>query len=285
MSAKASQSSAGHSQSINNLDSRLSHITSTLDTMGQMLGGIPVNTESAFEKGVMAYLNLMHSQMTEMKVEQAKLRDEMLVRNRNVWESVDHLQLSVAKTEQYSRRDTVTVVGLPVENLGAESQSELTQKVADCLSISGETVVPSDLSAVHRNSNQIKEIRGKKVPPSVTVRFSNINKKDNALKGYRNYDTSQGKPRDVKVYQSLTPHYSTLRNTMFEFLNSKPEDGKDFGGITNNKDLKPKWITYQSPTSGFAVKLKSGEYFNRIHVWNDFIKTIWEKFPDCRVAR
>ena len=264
-----------------NFDSRLTGITNVLDTMGDMLQKIEADT--VFEKSVLSYLNLLHSMVKDMKIEQAQLRDEMLVRNSNVRDSVDDLTLSVVKTEQYSRRDTVTVVGLPVENIDAESQSDLTSKVARQLSLSGESVAPSDLTAVHRNSRQIKDIRGKKIPPSVTVRFANINKKDNTLRGYKNYDVSQGKPRDVKVYQSLTSHYTTVRGTMYDFLNSKPEDGKDFGKIVNN-GLKVKWITYQSPTSGFAVKLQTGEYFNRIHVWSDFVNTIWDKFPACRAT-
>ena len=56
---------------------------------------------------------------------------------------------------------------------------------------------------------------------------------------------------------------------MYEFLNSKPDDDKDFGDIVN-MNLKPKWVTYQSPSSGFAVKLESGDYFNGIHMWGDF---------------
>ena len=70
---------------------------------------------------------------------------------------------------------------------------------------------------------------------------------------------------------------------MYEFLNSKPDDDKDFGDIVN-MNHKPKWVTYQSPSSGFAVKLESGDYFNGIHMWGDFVKAIWSKFPSCRVS-
>jgi hypothetical protein len=262
------------------LGNQLSSVTSVIDTMGQMLGNI--TGTSRFEQEVLSYLNLLHSTVKDMKTELAKLRDEMIVRNRNVRDTVDDLMLSVVKTEQYSRRDTVTVVGLPVDNVDAESQSELTRKVATQLSLSGETVEPSDLSAVHRNSRQIKEIKGRKVPPSVTVRFVNINKKDKALRGYKNYDSVEGKSRDVKIYQSLTTHYSQLRGSMLDFFNSKPGEGKGFGRIKNS-ELKAKWITYQSPSSGFAVKLENGDYFNRIHVWQDFVDIILEKFPNCRV--
>ena len=54
---------------------------------------------------------------------------------------------NVVKTEQYGRRDTLTVVGIPKpEN---ESQVDLTKKVADCLTVSGVQVAPKDLSVVH----------------------------------------------------------------------------------------------------------------------------------------
>lgn len=262
------------------LDRSIGSVTSMLDRLGKTLEDLPAVTE--FEKGVKDYLGYMHSQVTEIKLEQSRLRDEMLVRSHQVRDSVSELTLNVAKTEQYTRRDTVTVVGL-LKPEGTESQDVLCSKVANVLSQSGETVVVDDLSAVHRNSRDNKVIRGKTVPPSITVRFCRINKKDNVLRGYRNFDVAQNKPRDVKLYQSLTPHYSDLRKSMYEFLNSKPTDNKSFGCIMN-VDLKPKWVTYQSPTSGFAVKLSSGEYFNGIHSWDDFAKHILNKFPNCRVT-
>ncbi len=134
----------------------LSGVTATLDTMKQMLDGLTAETD--FERGILTYLALLHSQVCEarteharLREEQARMRDEMLVRNRNVRESVEDLSLNVLKTEQYSRRDTVTVVGL-IKPEGAETHSELTKKVADVLSASGETVTVDDLSVAHRNS-------------------------------------------------------------------------------------------------------------------------------------
>jgi hypothetical protein len=114
------------------------------------------------------------------------IRDEMLIRNRNVRESVDGLAESVIKTEQYPRRDTVTVVGLPMHE--SESQDNLCKKVAETLSLSGSAVKPADLSTVHCNSKGSKLIKGKTVPPSITVRFCQINQRNNVLRGYRNYD-------------------------------------------------------------------------------------------------
>ena len=262
------------------IDHRISEMTPTLDHMyNSLLAGL--TAQSPFEKSILTYLGFLHSQVKEFKIEQCKLREEMIVRNRNVTESVDNLTLSVVKTEQYARRDTVTVVGLAKPD--GESTDDLAKKVAEALSNSGETVVPDDFSAIHRNSKDNRTVRGKVIPPTVTARFSRISKKDNVLRGYRNFDTSANKPREVKVYQSLTPHYTDLRLSIYKFLNSEPSDSENniLGSICN-RGLKPKWVTYQSPTSGFAVKLASGEYFNGIHVLSDFEKAIANKFPNCR---
>ena len=125
-------------------------------------------------------------------------------------------------------------------------------------------------------------MKGVAVPPSVTVRFCRINKKDSVLRGYKNYDAANKKPRQTRVYQSLSSHYSDLRRAMYTFFGSKP-DSRDFGDIRNT-NLNVKWITYQSPSSGFAFKTQSGDYFNGIHTFSDFAKAIYDKYPACRVA-
>ena len=151
-----------YSQRLVSASDNMSAINSTLDTMKSMLDDLVANSE--FEKGIKTYLALLHSQVCEARAEharlrddQARLRDEMLVRNRNVRESVDDLALNLVKTEQYSRRDTVTVVGLNKPD-GAESDSQLCDKVADALSASGVTVTADDLSVAHRNSKNNKTL-------------------------------------------------------------------------------------------------------------------------------
>ena len=277
-----SQHPSGHvpfDSQLSHVENRISSATATFNSLKNMLDSL--KPQSEFERGVVTYLDFLANQVREIKSEQVGLREEMLVRNRNMTESVDDLTLSVVKTEQYSRRDTVTVVGLPMPD--NENEADLCKKVAETLSVSGQQVVPADLSAVHRNSKSSKVIKGRTVPPSVTVRFSRINQKDNVLRGYKNYDVSQGKRRDTRVYQSLTSHYSALRSCMYEFFNNKNDDNAT--DIKNHVNLKVKWITYQSPTAGFAVKLDDGTYFSGIHMWYDFVKFIRNKFPDCIVGK
>ena len=286
-STDANQSQQEYSNRIVSASDNLSAITATLDTMKSMLDNLTATTD--FEKGIKTYLALLQSQVCEARAEharlrdeQARLRDEVIVRNRNVRESVNDLTLNVVKTEQYSRRDTITVVGLP-KPAGTEAESDLCNKVADVLSACGETVTADDLSVAHRNSKHSKVVRGNiTIPPSVTVRFAKISKKDSVLRGYRNYDQCLKKPREVRVYQSLTSHYSSVRNSIVEFFKSGP-DCENYGDVFNH-GLKLKWATYQSPTSGFAVKLDSavGEYMNGIHLFQDFLKQIYDKFPSCR---
>ena len=182
---------------------------------------------------------------------------------------------------QYSRRDTVTVVGLAKPD--AESQADLCTKVAAVLTQSGETVSVTDLSAVHRNSKDGRNIRGKVVPPSVTVRFCTVNKKDNILKRYSNYDSAKKAARDVRVYQSLSRHYSDLRSTIVEFCNGNESEVLQKFGM-RNCGVGLKWCTYQSPTAGFAIKLKDDTYFNKVHGWHDFARIFQSKFPESRLG-
>ena len=265
---------------LNNQSQRLESITPTLDHLYEKFQNGP-KPASDFEKSVSDFMAVLYCQIKELRNDHARLRDEMLVRNKMVSDSVDDLHLSVVKTEQYSRRDTITVVGL--DKPDTETEASLSQKVAETLCDSGVNVVPEDFSAIHRNSRDNRIIKGRTVPPSVTVRFSKINKKDSVLRSYRNYNQAASAPRKVKIYQSLTQHYADLRSGIFKFLKSDENDEFYTDGPIRNVGLKPKWVTYQSPTSGFAVKLASGEYFNGIHVWQDFVKHMMTKFPDCRV--
>ena len=145
-----------------------------------------------------------------------------------------------------------------------QTDAELEKKVAESLSLSGETVKPADFSVIHRNGNQTrKDRRGKDIPPSITVRFSKIGKKDKVLRGYKNFDVNSKTPRPVKVFQSLSPHYSGLRRYIVDFFSVNNVEG-NFG-----KQLK--WCTYQSPSAGLAVKWNSDEFMRDIHVVDDFL--------------
>jgi len=270
-----------HGAKLESQGHRISSLTPTLDHMYEKFKSGP-KPASDFEKSVADFMDVLYCQIKELKNEHAQLRDEMLFRNRDVTDSVEELHLSVVKTEQYSRRDTITVVGL--EKPETETETNLSQRVAETLSNSGVQVTPDDFSVLHRNGRDNRTVRGKTIPPSITVRFNRIHKKDAVLRKYRNFDTSSSAPRPVKIYQSLTQHYADLRSGIFKFLKSDKNDETYINGPICNAGLKPKWVTYQSPTSGFAVKLATGEYFNGIHVWRDFEKIILSNFPNCHTS-
>ncbi|KAL5246626.1 hypothetical protein ACHWQZ_G018740 [Mnemiopsis leidyi] len=194
-----------HGAKLESQGHRIASLTPTLDHMYEKFKSGP-KPASDFEKSVADFMDVLYCQIKELKNEHAQLRDEMLFRNRDVTDSVEELHLSVVKTEQYSRRDTITVVGL--EKPETETETNLSQRVAETLSNSGVQVTPDDFSVLHRNGRDNRTVRG----------------------------------------------------------------------------LKPKWVTYQSPTSGFAVKLATGEYFNGIHVWRDFEKIILSNFPNCHTS-
>ena len=221
-----------------------------------------------FQISVCNVLRLLVGQLKEIKLGQAKLQKSTINSLGIVDENLIDISRSAVKSEQYHRRDTLTVTGVPKNT--NETDAELEKKVAESLSLSGETVRPEDFSVIHRNGNQTrKDRRGKDIPPSVTVRFSKIGKKDKVLRGYKNFDVNSRTPRPVKVFQSLSPHYSGLRRYIVDFFSVSNAEG-NFG-----KQLK--WCTYQSPSAGLAVKLNSDEFMRDIHVVDDFLLKFAEK--------
>ena len=132
------------------------------------------------------------------------------------------------------------------------------------LSKAGTNVSANDFSAIHRNGklNKTIQVNGKdiQVPPSITVKLKNLNKKDAVLRGYKNYipgksANEKGKPRNIRVYQSLTEYYKALKDV----INTKC-------GTTH----PIRWIHWRSPTCGLAVKLKNGRLLTKIHCVSDF---------------
>ena len=75
----------------------------------------------------------------------------------------------------------------------------------------------------------------------------------------------------------MSPHYTELRKNIIEFFRSDTQDPE-------LKKYKLKWVTYQSPTAGLAVKLQSGEYFRGVHVWDDFLREFTYKVVAPRAA-
>ncbi len=242
------------------LDTNINAAVSTLDAIGPLID--QAKPDTPFQLTVCNALRLIVAQLKEIKLGQIQLGQNVDRSFSQV--DVDMLDMTrqVVKTEQYNRRDMVTVVGL--EKPSGETETSLTEKVAEHLSASGEEVKPADLTAVHRNGKESRMIKGKTIPPTVTVKFSKISKKDTVLKQYRNFDSAKNAPRPVKVYQSLSYHYSELRRYIVKFF------GED--NASDNLGLKLKWVTFQSPSSGLAVKLKKDDiYFNGIHVFDDFL--------------
>jgi hypothetical protein len=83
---------------------------------------------------------------------------------------------------------------------GLQKETEETEEtLAETLSVSGETVTAKDFTAVHRNGQEPRTTSGKNIPPSVTVKFHNISKKDKVLRNYKNYDFTNKKARTVDV--------------------------------------------------------------------------------------
>ena len=173
--------------------------------------------------------------------------------------TVDTIEVDTAKTDQYSRRNNIVVTGVEYKK-ETETYENLCNTVAEELSTSGVKVYNNDFSACHRNGNKVKVItqKGKKVkvPPSVTVRFYNSNMKDLVLRSYKNY--TDGKPKPVKVVQSLNNYYQALKSNISNFC--------------REKDVKILWMHWRSSSAGLCLKFDDGTIMSRIHSMTDFTK-------------
>ena len=232
-------------------------VASTLLTIKSMLETTPPSTP--FEINATNCINLLISQMVEMKHEQEVSNSKTA----GLMHVVRDIEVSTIKTEQYSRRDCITVTG--VSQAAGETRKDLGQKVASVLSKSGTPVKVDDLSAFHRNGGKGREVNlhngtKKFIPPSVTVKFKAINQKDDVLRNYKNYDSSKSKRMDIQVYQSLSSHYAELRRSIIKFFETDGALGKQV-----------KWVRYLSPTSGIGVKLKSEEFMKYINTMDEFL--------------
>ncbi|KAL5254798.1 hypothetical protein ACHWQZ_G014289 [Mnemiopsis leidyi] len=249
------------------IDRRISDMTPTLDHMyNTLLAGL--EPKSDFEKAVHTYLGLLHSQVKEIKIEQGKLREEIAVRSRNVMETVDEMKLSVVKTEQYGRRDTVTIVGLSKPD--NETEKDLSKKVAEALSNSGETVVPDDFSAIHRNSKDNRHVRGSTHRPIFAMFHLNISP-----------TTSCSDSKQIQYYSFSKTNVESLINDLESkvenLLGYEEPDFDDFFDIFNKaidthcKLEKPK-VTKRNPitnpwiTDGIVEAIRVKE-----ELYNDWI--------------
>ena len=164
------------------------------------------------------------------------------------------------KAKQYTRRNTVILSGLEMED--GETRAQLESKVSGILSESGIQVKTVDLDHCHRNGSTYKKIDNKSVPPSVTVVFSKSSKKDTVLLNYSNYDHRTRKRKNITIYQSLSKYYNKVR---VDISNHISNNATRFG--------KCRWIHWRSATAGICVKTDKYTY-THIFCFNDFMNKI-----------
>ena len=240
------------------LNSQINAAGDTLSAIHSMLESVPPT--SPFESNLFNCMNLLIAQFREIKDWQRKVDERSGVTACLISE----MKLATVKTEQYSRRDCVTVTGVPKAE--GETSQDLGPKVASALSKSGVPVKVEELSAFHRNQGKERQVKlrdgtTKTIPPTITVKFRSVNQKDEVVKNYKNFDHSKKKPNDIQVYHSLSQHYAKLRRQIIEYY-----------GSDNGQDKAVKWVRYLSPSAGLAVKLKSEEFVKNVHVWSDFLQ-------------
>ena len=232
-------------------------IQDTLAVIQDMLGKEP--PKSPFETNLVNCVNLLIAQMREMKA----VQQHQATRYGALVINMQEIKRSSVQTEQYSRRDCLTVTGLTKTD--TETTTELGPKIVSALNKSGVNVKIDDFSAFHRNQQQDKTVTlrdgtTKKIPPSVTVKFKSVNQKDDVVRNFKNFYYSTKKPANVQIFHSLSPHYAGLRKKILEYYKS---------GDAGSKTVK--WVRYLSPSAGLAVKLSSDDFVKNIHVFEDFL--------------
>ena len=160
------------------LETEIDTVPAALDSLLPIIQGAA--PKSPFETSVQNVMQVLIGQVKAINQKVDRNRNATCGCLRQMDNSMVDVTRGLVKTEQYNRRDTITVTGLQKES--TETEDTLAQKVAETLSVSGEDVAVKDFTAVHRNGQKPRKIAGKEIPPSVTVKFHNISKKDRVLR-------------------------------------------------------------------------------------------------------
>ena len=245
--------------------SNLDQQSNAVLTIQSMLSALP--TESPVERAIISAVNYLAEAHVKLLSEYKTLKNKVAGLSEQAGDSV----IASNQALQYTRRDTLVVTGIPFTS--GEDPEKLKGDLATQLSSSGVTVTDNDFSAYHRNGNKLieKEIANKTgdgtrkiiIPPSVTVRFRNSNLKDRVIRGYKNFDSENKRPKKIRVFQSTTPYYSNLKKDISNFF--RDDD-------TIKREIR--WIHWRSPSCGMAVKCKDGSYFQGIHCMEDLLEQI-----------
>ena len=244
---KTPSSSKTEKASVENYDIELNDFKTLNKSLSEVLELVDsLSPKNTFEKTIKSVVGMLGKHI------------QILANNCNeMSNSVDNVEVDLAKTDQYSRRNTLVVTGLEYKK-ETETYDTLSSTVADELNTSGIKVNTNDFSACHRNGKNVKAatIKGRqvKISPTVTVRFYNANKKDQVL----NKNHVNGKPKPVRVVQSLNHHYHTLKTNI--------------SNLYREKDVKIAWIHWRSASSGLCIKFDNQTILSKIHSMADFNK-------------
>ena len=217
------------------------------------------DTETMLAKCIMSLFGEVKSLQKQLCEFQTNLVNPMKTRLQELDVAQSDLLINQGKVEQYQRRDTLIISGLEMrEN---ETVDQVKSSVVEILNHSGVQVSQGDLSAVHRNAKEPKIVKKGdsqiKIPPSITVKLYNLNKKDDILRNYKNFDRGQNKKRKVRVYQSLCPWYKEVKDLVNEYCNTHR--------------LTIAWAHWRSASCGLAIKLKdSNRVITKVHCLDDF---------------
>eukprot|EP00116_Pleurobrachia_bachei_P001666 sb/3461928/ len=168
---------------------------------------------------------------------------------------IEDLESRLARSEQYQRRSTVVLTGLPVEE-GEDSTNIVDRTCAFLSNASTVNVKREDVQALHRNgpinapNNDSASGTGSKTP-SITIRLHNFNQKDALLNMYQ----KRAKRGGASVYSLCETNTS-----MFDSFNAY---------------CLPGYTAYHSPNvtnkvkgSGISIFVKNDVNFNLCNSFN-----------------
>ena len=248
---------------IDNIASAVDNKLSTLESIAKMCEEIKTTPKSPYQQEMKTLFSILVSQVIEIKQDMLELKQDVvgIKEQLNSFNKVcEDAVVQAEKAKQYTRRNTVILSGLEMED--GETRAQLESKVSGILSESGIQVKTVDLDHCHRNGSTYKKIDNKSVPPSVTVVFSKSSKKDTVLLNYSNYDHRTRKRKNITIYQSLSKYYNKIR---VDISNHISNNATRFG--------KCRWIHWRSATAGICVKTDKYTY-THIFCFNDFMNKI-----------
>lgn len=178
-------------------------------------------------------IQLNTDDITQLKKDNSRLTDH-----------VSRLQEDQIRTEQYSRKDVMTITGLEYHD--TETSTELYSAILGMFNrLTSCNFTNKDFVAIHRNGNLFKGNR----PPTVTVKFIRFSDKDL-------FFTKTTRTKCNEICKHVKFHHNMCKPLI--------DEQKRMG-----EHLEVKYVTYRGANRHFTVCMNDGNFLNKIRNYND----------------